>query len=209
MPKLVDHSARREQIADALLNVVARDGLAAVSLRNVAAEAGVTAGMVQHYFASKDEMMSFAMQEAGARYEQRIRSSVASLGPGAAPGDTLRAVLANFVPRSEGELHDGRISLEFQAYAATRPDLSRHLQEGEEQLRAWLGQLLAAAAGLGTEAATVRATGLLATAEGLGVQVIGSGLASQQALTALDEQLRRNGVAVSTVQARPAQSMPT
>ena len=74
MPKKVDHQQRREQIAAALMRVVANDGLEAVSLRHVAAEAGVTAGMVQHYFPSKEAMMDFAMQSASARFDSRWMS---------------------------------------------------------------------------------------------------------------------------------------
>jgi AcrR family transcriptional regulator len=80
MPKLVDHQERREQIASALMRVAAGQGLEAVSLRHVAAEAGVTSGMVQHYFPSKDSMMAFAMRSASARYEARINQAVAALG---------------------------------------------------------------------------------------------------------------------------------
>ena len=50
MPKKVDRQERRTRIADALMRVAADQGLEAVSLRHVAAEAGVSAGMVQHYF---------------------------------------------------------------------------------------------------------------------------------------------------------------
>jgi AcrR family transcriptional regulator len=55
MPKKVDRQERRTLIADALMRVAADQGLAAVSLRTVAAEAGVSAGMVQPYFRTKDE----------------------------------------------------------------------------------------------------------------------------------------------------------
>src|SRR3954467_4457371 len=42
------------------MRVAAHQGLEAVSLRHVATEAGVSTGMVQHYFRTKDEMMTFA-----------------------------------------------------------------------------------------------------------------------------------------------------
>ena len=58
MPKKVDHQERRTLIADALMRVAADQGLEAVSLRHVAAAAGVSSGMVQHYFRTKDEMMA-------------------------------------------------------------------------------------------------------------------------------------------------------
>ncbi len=194
MPKLTDHAERREQIADALLRVVARGGLSEVSLRRVANEAGVTAGMVQHYFASKDEMMSFAMRAASARYEERISEAVGALGPDAAPAATVRAVLANYIPQSPAELSDGRISLEFQSYAGSRDDLSRWLADGDAQLLTWLTALVAQATAIPDGQAASRALGLLATAEGLGVKVVSAALSPTDAMAALEEQLHLSGI---------------
>lgn len=42
MPKKVDHEVRRRHIAEALHRIIDRDGLDAVSLREVATEAGVS-----------------------------------------------------------------------------------------------------------------------------------------------------------------------
>ena len=75
MPKQVDHQARRQEIADAVLRLAASQGLDAVTLRHVAAEAGVSMGRVQHYFATKDEMLLFAFQVISERYDYR-RSTV-------------------------------------------------------------------------------------------------------------------------------------
>lgn len=195
MPKIVDPAERRQLITEALLRVIARDGLGGVSLRNVAAEAGATAGMVQHYFASKDEMMSFALRAASARYEERIVHAVGALGPDARPAATVRAVLSNYIPQSEAELHDGRIALEFQSYAAGRDEHSRALAEGDAQLLEWLTMLVSQATGLPGDQVAARALGVLATAEGLGVKVISAALSPAEAIAALDEQLLLNGIA--------------
>jgi TetR/AcrR family transcriptional regulator, transcriptional repressor of bet genes len=61
MPKRVDHEERRRQIAAAVLRVLATRGIEGASVRTVAAEAGVSAGAVQHYFTTKDEMLGFAL----------------------------------------------------------------------------------------------------------------------------------------------------
>lgn len=198
MPKIVDHVERRELIADALLRVIVRDGLSGVSLRHVAAEAGVTAGMVQHYFASKDEMMAFAMRSASARYEARIGAAVERLGEQASPATVVRAVLENFIPRSAEERHDGRITLEFQAYAAGRDDLVTSLAEGDAQLLGWLASLIGDATDVDPATAATRATALLGTAEGLGVKALSAGLPASEALAALHAQLELNGLSGPT-----------
>lgn len=195
MPKIVDHAERRALIADALFRVIIRDGLSGVSLRHVAAEAGATAGMVQHYFTSKDEMMAFAMQAASARYEERISAAVGALGDAPSAAATLRAVLENFIPRSDAERRDGRVTLEFQAYAAGRDALAASLAEGDAQLRAWLASLLTEVTGTDASTASVRATALLATAEGLGLAALLSSLSVADALAALRAQLELHGVA--------------
>jgi TetR/AcrR family transcriptional repressor of bet genes len=61
MPKQVNREERRQEIAAAVLRLVATRGVEAASLRAVAAEAGVSMGRVQHYFTTKDEMLRFAL----------------------------------------------------------------------------------------------------------------------------------------------------
>ncbi|GAA1635516.1 TetR/AcrR family transcriptional regulator [Kribbella alba] len=72
MPKIVDHDARREEIARALWRVVRRDGIRAASVRTVAAEAGWSAGAVRYYFPDQDGLVNFAMDLVARRVENRI-----------------------------------------------------------------------------------------------------------------------------------------
>lgn len=62
MPKLIDHATRREEIATAAWRVILRRGIGAVSVRTVAAEAGLSVGSVRHVFASQTHLLSFAME---------------------------------------------------------------------------------------------------------------------------------------------------
>ena len=48
MPRKVDHDERRRHIVGALLRIAGTQGLDAVSMREVAQEAGVSLGAVQH-----------------------------------------------------------------------------------------------------------------------------------------------------------------
>lgn len=81
VPRQVDHAQRRTEISHAVWAVVARNGLDAVSLRTVAAEAGISAGRVQHYFATKDEMVLEAAREMARAAELAARGG-AGHGPG-------------------------------------------------------------------------------------------------------------------------------
>jgi AcrR family transcriptional regulator len=62
MPKDVDHDQRREEILEAVVRVVARDGLEKATVRVIAAETGWSTGVLQHYFSDKDEMMVSALR---------------------------------------------------------------------------------------------------------------------------------------------------
>ena len=63
MPKIVDHDQRRADLLDALWRVVASRGAAAVTVRSVAAEAGVSKSNVGHYFRSRAELLSAAVAQ--------------------------------------------------------------------------------------------------------------------------------------------------
>ncbi|GAB2886177.1 TetR/AcrR family transcriptional regulator [Streptomyces mayteni] len=193
MPKKVDHQERRERIAAALMRVAANQGLEAVSLRHVAAEAGVTSGMVQHYFPSKDAMMEFAMRSAGARYEARMTAAVAGLGDAPAARGLVGAMLKALLPLDESERADGRVALAFMSYAATRRAASGELSEGDAGMRAFIAEQLRAARSAGPAAADVdperAATALFAMTEGLAIHVLSSGLPPGTAVAALEAQL--------------------
>ena len=62
---------RREALLEAVLRIVARDGVAAVTHRAVAAEAGVTHRLTTYYFSTKDQMLLEAFRHHAARSLER------------------------------------------------------------------------------------------------------------------------------------------
>ncbi|MGB3146493.1 MAG: TetR family transcriptional regulator C-terminal domain-containing protein [Paracoccaceae bacterium] len=48
---------RREQLIEATLDAIADKGLSAATVRDVAARAGVTQGLIRHYFQTKEELV--------------------------------------------------------------------------------------------------------------------------------------------------------
>lgn len=54
---------RRQDLIDATLDAIAEFGLQGATVRQIAVKAGVTAGLVRHYFASKDQMVAEAYRE--------------------------------------------------------------------------------------------------------------------------------------------------
>lgn len=72
MPKIVDHEKRRLEIIAALWRVVARDGFHAVTVRSVAAEAGLNPTTVALAFQSRTELLALAYSELSGREDQRL-----------------------------------------------------------------------------------------------------------------------------------------
>jgi AcrR family transcriptional regulator len=131
MPRKVDHDQRRRHIVEALLRITGAHGLEAVSLREVANEAGVSMGAVQHYFASKDEMLLFALQHwlslgVHERFTERVRARLAC-DAASAPAAVLRAVAAEYLPYDEPSRSDVRVALAFLSRAAVEPALAAAL----------------------------------------------------------------------------------
>jgi len=177
MPRKVDHTERRTLIADALTRLAATRGLEAVSLRHVAAEAGVSAGMVQHYFRTKDEMMAFALEVVRDRNQARVAAEVATLGDDPPPRLLLRAMITAVLPLDDASRDVGRVALAFLAYTAVRPGLRAETA----QLLEYFAEVLPGGA--------PAATGLLSLMEGLGIYLLGGQFTAEQAIEALDAQL--------------------
>jgi AcrR family transcriptional regulator len=179
MPKRVDHRERRTLIADALMRVAAEQGLEAVSLRHVATAAGVSAGMVQHYFSTKDEMMAFAIDVVRERGQARVAEAMAALGADPSPRSQLRTMLAAQLPLDEPAGNDGRVALAFLAYTAVRP-------EAGAGLRADTAELIRFIAGLLPTPDEDAAAGLLTLTEGVALYLLAGNLTKDRALRLLD-----------------------
>ncbi|GAB3796116.1 TetR/AcrR family transcriptional regulator [Micromonospora zhanjiangensis] len=156
-----------------------------MSFRHVAAEAGVSTGMVQHYFGNKDEVMAFALDVVRERGEARVTAAVERLGQDPPPRLLLRTIIAALLPLNDQTRADGRMALAFLAYTAVRPQLAPALRDDTAQMVGFIAGLLP-----GPDAGTA-AAGLLALMEGLGVYLLGGQYTAEQALAVLDDQLDR------------------
>lgn len=142
MPKKVDHDARRREIADALLRLAATEGLESVSLRHVAAAAGVSMGLVQHYFGAKDEMLAFAMQHQAQLREQRIVARLSATGRPPTPREIVRTSLVEVLPTDDVRRCEYLAGMEFSTWAQRDPRMAATLAEGGQQLHAFFADQL-------------------------------------------------------------------
>ena len=66
---------RKQTICDAAMRVVARKGLASVTVQDIADEAGVAKGTVYIYFQSRDEILARTMEGATEKLLEKIEQS--------------------------------------------------------------------------------------------------------------------------------------
>jgi AcrR family transcriptional regulator len=190
VPKVVDHSARRRLIADALLHIAAERGIESVSLRQVAAAAGVSTGMVQHYFRTKDEMMAFAIEVVQNSVRSRLESSARDARPEASPATFLRSLLHELLPRDRRRRDEARVMLAFLAYASVRPAAARGMRKDTKSLLNILTEGIASAQRQGRLRADAdpadAARSFLALIDGLGLHVLFGYYDSDEAMAAFD-----------------------
>ena len=130
--------ARRRQIVEAAVTVLARDGLASASLARIAAEAGLSsAGLISYHFADKDELLLQVVEHLVGQCAEALRAAVTrALGP----AEALSAYIDAFV-RFQDENRDGVRALWRLSAAGWKPP-GRDTAVDEEPLLAPLREVL-------------------------------------------------------------------
>ncbi|MFD5178193.1 TetR/AcrR family transcriptional regulator [Nocardia sp. NPDC058379] len=133
MPKIVDHHQRRAEIADAVLAIVAEEGVSAVTLRDVAARSGWSTGVLNHYVGGRDDLLHLAFHQAFRLSGKRLAAIAEETGLD--PIERLVRVLTAQIPLDGPSIAFGRITLFFYAEAASSPD--KLGQEMIDYLTSW------------------------------------------------------------------------
>jgi TetR/AcrR family transcriptional regulator, transcriptional repressor of bet genes len=135
MPRKVDHHSRRTAIAESVWRLIARGGSEAVTMRHVAADAGMSLGQVQHYFATKDALVSFAYELVTERVADRVsmRDDPAT-DEEPEPRDVVRDALVEMLPLDEQRTLEAHVAVAFLARAAVAPELAAQLRKTHADL---------------------------------------------------------------------------
>jgi AcrR family transcriptional regulator len=120
MPKIVDHEAIREKVAEAMWRVIAREGIEAATIREIAKEAHCSTGTVQYYFKNKDELILYAFCLASMRMGGRMWNK----GEESTGTQILRNVILESLPLDEERRLEWQIWVVFYGRAATNPMMS-------------------------------------------------------------------------------------
>ena len=85
----VDHDERRRRIAEVTVDVIAREGLEAATIRRIAAELGGPTKIITHYFADKQELLVWAYRSLAEQSERYLTEVIAR-----DPTDIVSALMA-------------------------------------------------------------------------------------------------------------------
>lgn len=103
-PARGDHEARRKDVSEAVWRVLAGKGFGGLTLRAVAAEMGVSTGMLTHYFPSKRALVTHALDLLEQDTAERPRRT-----PPADGLPAVRAMLLDILPLTSAGTARNRI----------------------------------------------------------------------------------------------------
>lgn len=190
MPAVVDHEARRRAVAEVTADLVAKAGIEAVTVREVAQAAGYSTAIVSHYFASKVELLFYTYRATVLRAHQRMEGALE------AAGGSIRPYLAALLPLNAEQRRDWLVWFAFWTMAIADQTLSVEQQVRSRQITARVTSLLIER-GLAEDAAEAGARRLLVTIYGMASQAFfdPERWPAETQLSVLDADLTMIGVA--------------
>ncbi|MDO5712272.1 MAG: TetR family transcriptional regulator C-terminal domain-containing protein [Micrococcales bacterium] len=120
MPKIVDHAARRGELARVVWRLIGHSGVAAATVRAVAAESGWSMGAVRYYFSTHDELLYFAGEVMAQRIVTRVQGSFAAEWAGPRI-DRAAHILEQLLPIDDDRRVEVHVWLAFMTVARTDP----------------------------------------------------------------------------------------
>jgi AcrR family transcriptional regulator len=194
MPRLADHEQRRRQIAEAVWRIASARGLEDVSLRKVAAEAGVSLRLVQYYFGTRDDLLLGALEILNADAGESIR---AGIGPeeDVTPREVLRALLVGMLPIDDERRTRYLVHLAYFVRSLSDPGLASAFSSAPPELERLTADLLSWGRDRGEVAPDLElmpeAELLLSSVDGLQTSIVLGQRTPEAVIALIDHQLDR------------------
>ncbi|MER9094745.1 TetR family transcriptional regulator [Mesorhizobium sp. M0700] len=116
MPKIIDVELTRLRVAKAAGKAIAGKGISTVTMIDIANAAGVTTGMITHYFEGKADIIAAALRVLFLNMERKIAHLLEK-------GETdLATLLGAAIPTSKSQCEDSVIWVNFWGVIATDPE---------------------------------------------------------------------------------------
>ncbi|MDQ3362263.1 MAG: TetR family transcriptional regulator [Actinomycetota bacterium] len=170
VPKVVDHEERQREIAGAVWRAVARRGIEAATMREIADEAGFSTGVLAHYFEDKDALILHALHVS----IERAAGRVGRRSGGATGLEALRSVLREGLPLDDERRGEMRVWINFWGRATSSEALGREQGRWYTLWRSVVQALLEECRRAGEVSpdldAEQEAAALVALVDGIGIQ---------------------------------------
>ena len=128
---------RRAAIVDATVRVMLRQGIAATTVRDVAAEMGTSSGLIHHYFGSMDDLLAEAFGQVASH---DLARSIAAIDEVDDPVRRLAIFFATY--NRADEQWSMQIWLDAWAEAGRRPALQRTSRRLNEEWQTLVARLI-------------------------------------------------------------------
>jgi AcrR family transcriptional regulator len=119
MPRTIDVDDRRRVVSEAAWRVLVRDGPTEVSVRKVAAEAGLPPSSLRYTFPTQASVRDAAVALLVSRLRERVGRAAATTGG----HDGARAILLELLPLDDERRAEMEVTVAFVALALTDPSL--------------------------------------------------------------------------------------
>lgn len=144
MPRTADHEARRTQICGGVRKAARTQGLGAVTIAAAAQAAGVSVGLVQHYYESKDALLIDTLERVLADILSRVgRATAAAEADHARIEHMLGAGIEQLLPLDEVRREEAYFRMAFAGLAldheAFRPHQRRFAETLQQQAARAIG----------------------------------------------------------------------
>jgi AcrR family transcriptional regulator len=170
MPKTVDHDQRRVELIAVASRLIARQGMDGLTVREVAKAAGVSTGVVSHYFSDKRQMLQLIYDVTADRVYARTEALIAETG-----GD-VRACLEALLPADAAAQRGWRVWIAFWGLAIGDGELAKDQQVRARAARALVASIVDAGVRAGRVGPVadpdVTAALILAAIQGIAVQTV-------------------------------------
>lgn len=177
MPRTADHDSRRAQITAGVRELALASGLGAVTVAGTAKAAGISVGLVQHYYDSKESLLADTLSRLLSGIESRVdRAITLAEREHARIEHMLGAGLLELLPLSPARRDETYLRHAFAGLALDNLSLAEHQQAFDRRLRDRIAQ--AVRNGVECGEVTVGTDGLLesetafALTQGLAVRLL-------------------------------------
>ena len=186
MPKLIDHRMRSTEITEAAWRVLVRSGARAVSVRNVAQEAGLATGSLRRAFPTQASLLAACLHLMG----QRVAIRIGELPSQPDPVDSAVAALSETLPLDTERRTEMEVYLTLGTVALSDPELRQSYLEQSRSLKSLCHDIVNALLPPGSDDVEREGIHLAALVDGLALHVL-HGEGAAQALDVLQSYLHR------------------